>query len=106
MKRIIAAVACLALCAGCASFNTDQMDRRTKETFPDGRIKETTEIRTQATARTAGDGNNALAKWKATQTEKSQGAEVGNLSQSSSTTNLTSALGHVEGIIRALRPTP
>lgn len=62
------------LLVGCANFSTTQTDRRFND---DGTVS--TEITTKAAARTFFAGKSALANWKATQTEKTQGAEVGKL---------------------------
>lgn len=72
----VVAVACLALGVGCANFTTVQTDRRF-----DAEGKVTTEVSTRASARTFFAGKSALANWKATQSEESQGAEVGGLDQ-------------------------
>lgn len=92
---LIATPLCL---SGCARFSTVQTERR----YDQGKL--TAEITTRAASATFFEAKSSLAKWKATQTEKSQSAEVGGLSQDSSSTNLVNVLGHVEGIIKAVRP--
>jgi len=82
--------------SGCASFSTHQTDITT--TAPDG--TETRSITTRASGRTIAASKQALATWKATQTDNSQGASVGGLNQESDASNLTKALG--EGIANAL----
>jgi len=71
----------LALC-GCASFKTQQSDKRIS---PDG--TETT-ITTFAASRTFFSSKSNLAKWKARQSEGEQGAEVGGLSQQGATNSV------------------
>ena len=90
---------------GCSSFRTVQIDERTD---PNG---EKTKITTKASSRTFFDSKSNLAKWKATQTERSQGAEVGNLSQESHGTNVASlveavASGVVQGLGKTFIPKP
>lgn len=103
MKTKIPILLCLVLLSGgcMARFSTTQSDERTnKETG------ETTKITTKASAWTFNTAKSDLQRWKALQSEKQQGAEVGSLSQQSSSTNMTQALGHLEGILKALRPAP
>jgi hypothetical protein len=82
--------------SGCASFSTHQTDITT--TAADG--TETRSITTRATGRTFAASKQTLATWKATQTDKSQGASVGGLNQESDASSLTKALG--EGVAAAL----
>lgn len=97
MKRklqiVLAAALGAILWTGCASFTTEQIDERTN-----AKTQETTKITTKATARTFFDAKSELARFKAAQTEKSQGAEVGSLSQSASSTNLNAL---VESVTKA-----
>jgi hypothetical protein len=86
----------LVFLTGCAQFSTHQTDVTT--TAPDG--TETRTITTRASGRTVAASKQALATWKATQTDKSQGASVGGLNQESDAGGLTKALG--EGIANAL----
>lgn len=81
---------------GCARFYTDQTDTTT--VAPDG--TETRTIKTKAAGTTFAAGKQALAGWKATQTDKTQGASVNGLGQESDASNLTKALG--EGVAAAL----
>jgi len=97
MKTLTLILAIAAL-GGCARFSTTQKDVR------DGT---TTTITTKATSWTFFDSKSALAKWKATQTEKSQGAEVGGLNQESSGTNAVDLIraiaeGAVNGAAKAI----
>ena len=90
------AILTVALLSGCAQFSTHQTDVTT--TSADG--TETRTITTRASGRTFAASRQALATWKATQTDKSQGASVGGLNQESDASGLTKALG--EGIANAL----
>lgn len=72
--------------AGCARFSTTQKDIR----YENG--KKVGEITTKASGTTFGTSKSALANFKATQTEKSQGATVGGLNQESSGTNAVAFL--------------
>lgn len=88
---------------GCASFSTTQTDERTNET-----TGEKTTVTTRAKSRTFFDSKSKLADFKATQTEKSQSASVGSLSQESSgsnTVNLIEAAsrGAAQGTVNALK---
>lgn len=95
----------IVLLVGCARFSTTQRDERTNE-----KTGETTTITTKAAAWTFFESKSTLAKWKATQTEKSQGAEVGGLEQSSSaTTNAVELVrtvveAAVSGAVKSVRP--
>lgn len=80
--------------SGCANFHTVQRD---VSVAPDGTRRE---IETRATARTLAAGKQTLANWKASQTDKTQGASVGDIGQESDATKLTEALGSV--MMRAL----
>ena len=94
----------LLLGSGCSSFRTTQSDSRYNE-----KTGETTTITTKASSFTFFDSKSSLAKWKATQSEKSQGAEVGGLEQETSGTNtidLIRALaeGAVMGAAKSIKP--
>lgn len=78
--------------AGCATFNTTQQDERTE---PDGTH---TAITTRVSARTFATSKSSLTQFKASQTEKSQGAAVGSLTQESSGTNAVRAIEALERI--------
>lgn len=86
----------MALSVGCAQFGTIQIDERSNE-----KTGENTKITTKASSRTFFSSKSELTKWKATQTEKSQGAEVGGLSQQGAT-NAVGALKAVAEILKAL----
>jgi hypothetical protein len=79
MKKLVV----LVLLSGCARFNTTQIDERTN-----AQTQETIKTITKATSWTFFDSKSGLARWKATQSEKTQGAEVGGLQQESYGTNL------------------
>lgn len=99
MKKIDALILIAAIAfAGCASFTTTQTDERTNE-----KTGEKTKITTQAKARTFWDSRSSLANFKASQTEKTQGASVGSLSQESSGTNTVEALKHIDSILKSVK---
>ena len=94
MKRMIGimAVAGVVLATGCARFNTTQTDLSYEQGEP------SREITTRATASTFFAGKSALASWKASQTDKTQGASVGSLVQESNAgTNLNSLVESAVG---------
>lgn len=100
MKAIIICLACALLC-GCASFSTTQTDTRKEN--PDG--SEETTITTKASSRTFFESKSALANFKATQTEKSQSASVGSLSQESSGTNIVNLFEAIaRGAVQGAKP--
>lgn len=85
---------------GCARFTTTQTDVSPERT-----------VTTKATAWTFGTSKSALANFKASQTDKTQGASVGGLHQESNGSNLTAivekvAEGAAKGAAKALLPTP
>lgn len=85
MKTTILIVALL-LC-GCARFSTKQTD----VSYENGNTnKPTRAVTTKAYAYTFFSGRSALTTWKATQTDKSQGASVGGLVQEGGQTNQVS----------------
>jgi hypothetical protein len=86
-------VAVLALLAGCARFSTTQTDVSNDNL--DGSTTRT--ITTKASASTFFAAKSALAQWKATQTDKTQGASVGSLTQESGGTNVTQLIEAVVG---------
>lgn len=83
--------------AGCAGFNTTQTDERK---LTDGSY---TKITTRVKSHTLFTSKSDLSKFRATQTEKSQGAEVGSLGQSSSGTNAVRALEALDSILGKIR---
>lgn len=105
MKHILAA-ATLMILVGCARFSTVQIDERTN-----AKTGEKTKITTKAASITFFDSKSSLAKWKASQTEKAQGAEVGGLSQESSATNVVRIVesaveAAVKTAIKSVSPVP
>lgn len=97
MLLAFAALVLLILCQGCARFNTTQTDLSYE---PNGTKRE---ITTRATAYTFVAGKSALSNWKASQTDKSQGASVGGLTQES---DATETLKAVAEILKAAKPAP
>jgi hypothetical protein len=88
----IATVATLALLStGCVRFSTTQKDIRYDETG-----KPSTTVTTKASATSFLQGRQALASWKAQQSEGEQGAEVGGVAQE------TDAAKDMAAIIEAL----
>lgn len=96
MKRLLVlfTLGCLyGYCAGCARFSTVQTDVSPRRT-----------ITTRATGYTLFNANSKLASWKASQTDKTQGASVSELEQSSAGgTNLVSALKALADLAKALK---
>lgn len=88
----------LTACAvsGCASFTTTQIDRRNEQLG-------TAEIETRVSGRTLFTSKSQLANFKAQQTERSQGASVGSLTQESSGTNAVRALEALDSILGKIR---
>ena len=96
---LFAAIMLASLLTGCASFSTHQIDKR-KE--PNG---SETEVATRVTARTLFTSKSSLANFKASQTEKQQGAAVGSLTQEANGTNAVRAIEALERIARgSIRP--
>ena len=91
MKRIITLVACVALC-GCALFKTKQTEVRNEQT---------TTITTEVKAYTLFSSKSELAKFKATQNNSVQSAEVGSLTQQGGT-NAVAVLEKIAEIVKAL----
>jgi hypothetical protein len=92
------------LVTGCASFVTDQRDI-TYEAITNGTKTAsvpTREIRTRAKARTFWDAKSALARFRASQTDKSQTATVGELGMETSGTNAIAVLDRLATIVKAL----
>jgi protein involved in sex pheromone biosynthesis len=96
MKTKIAGLAAVLL-AGCSTFVTDQLDERINQ-----KTGEKTEIHTKVKARTFWESKSALANFKASQTEKTQGATVGSLNQEASATNAVQVLNSLKGILDSL----
>lgn len=109
LKKIGLHIGCMVLAAallftGCASFSTTQKDLSFYETGTPQR-----QITTRATARTFFESKSALSNFKANQTDKTQSANVGQLSQEASATNAVSAIevavkAAVEAAVKAVKP--
>lgn len=87
MKNSFLLLTALLLC-GCARFGTLQTD----ESYDPETGKPIRKITTRAASSTFFEADSTLAKWKATQSDKTQGAEVGGLGQSASATNLVNLM--------------
>ena len=100
MKAKLAAAVCVLALVGCARFSTKQTDL---SYGTDG--KPLRGITTKATACTFWSSSSQLANFKATQTDKTQGATVGTLNQSADTsTNLSAIVRAVaEGVVSGLK---
>lgn len=96
MKTLVYAFVLSLLC-GCASFVTDQKDI----TYDPKTGNKTREIATSAKSRTVVASKSSLGHWKASQTDKTQGAAVGNLSQE---TDGASFMKELRGLINDLKP--
>lgn len=82
--------------AGCTRFRTVQLDR-TQGT--NGTMRE---IETRASATTFAAGKQALQGWKASQTDKTQGASVGSVNQESDAAQLIEGLATLGRIAAAM----
>lgn len=96
MKKTFALLSIIAL-AGCAHFQTSQTDTTTDKSGV------TASRTTRASATTFFDAKSDLAKFHASQSEKTQSASVGTLGQESSSTNVVQGLTKVVEIINALK---
>jgi predicted negative regulator of RcsB-dependent stress response len=96
MKKTLAFSFSLFFC-GCASFTTTQTDVSYDEKSGQYRT-----ITTEVKAKTFGTAKSELAKFKATQTDKTQGASVGSLDQQSSGTNAVAILEKMVELAKAL----
>ncbi len=92
MKLLTTTLLALTL-VGCARFSTTQTDVSPERT-----------ITTKASAWTFGTSKSALSNFKASQTDKTQGAAVGSLSQETSGTNVVQALQAIDSILGKLKP--
>ncbi len=97
IKVILAATVGVLLWTGCARFSTTQTDI-SYDAKTGTKIRQ---ITTQAKAGTFYDSKSALANFKASQTDKTQSASVGSLTQESSGTNLNQlAESIISGIVQ------
>lgn len=94
--KITVALIALAL-VGCARFSTKQTDMSYDESGKPQRS-----VTTRASAYTVFSANSKLAQWKASQTDKTQGATVGGLEQSSTGTNAVLVMDRIARIVEAL----
>jgi hypothetical protein len=92
--KALAIIACIALCS-CARFTTKQTDIRGAD--------ETTTITTKVTAWTFWESKSKLADFKASQTEKTQGASVGSLAQESGGTNTAATVSALAELLKAIK---
>lgn len=96
MKRLVLLAVIAGFAAtGCARFSTVQKEVRTDATVT---------ITTTAKAWTFIQSESSLANWKATQSEGSQGAEVGSLQQSSDGTVVVDALRELNQFLGNIKP--
>ena len=86
MKHILTILLLALLLTGCARFKTTQTDVSYEEGKPSRAIT------TEASAITFAASKSALAQWKATQSDKTQGASVGSLEQESDASKLLDAV--------------
>ena len=98
MKRHLLLLIAIVAMTGCARFSTKQTDLSYDPTTG----KPLRQITTRAASYTLASANSKLAQWKATQTDKTQGATVGGLEQASSGTNVAATLGAMADLLRAL----
>lgn len=97
MKNILLILPLLAF--GCARFSTTQTDYSY-----DTKGTPSRKITTKASATTFFDATSALAKFKASQTDKNQTATVGGLDQSVTSTNLSGIFEAVgRGVVQGLK---
>lgn len=98
---IITIATCLIAClTGCARFNTKQTD-----ISYDNQGKPQRTITTQASASTLFDAKSELAKFKASQSDKTQTASVGSLNQTSTSTNVSAVFEAIgRGVVSGLNP--
>lgn len=96
------------LVSGCAQFSTLQTD----ESYDPETGKPIRKISTRASSSTFYESKSSLSKWKALQSDKSQGAEVGGLTQSSdASSNIVATVravfeGIASGAVKAASPVP
>jgi len=95
---IVIVIATSAL-AGCARFSTHQTDASQNP-----KTGETRTITTRASAYTFFSAKSELAKFKASQTDKTQSASVGALSQSADGTNAIALIEAIAKVVQAAKP--
>jgi hypothetical protein len=110
MKKLLLTFPLIAVAAGCARFSTTQTDYSYGPVTNNAIVTyaPTRKITTRVKAWTAFDSSSQLSQFKASQTDKTQGASVGSLSQSSTSTNVANIVnaavsGAVQGAIKAAK---
>lgn len=105
MKKTISLLAFISLMTGCANFHTTQTDLSY-----DPETKQERKIITKVSATTFLTAKSDLAKFKASQTDKTQSAAVGSLGQATDGTGLTNVASLVEavasGVVKGLVAKP
>ncbi len=109
MTKLLLLASLIAL-AGCSHFSTTQTDYSYAPNTNSAFLTYTPvrKITTHASASTFFDSSSQLANFKASQTDKTQGASVGSLNQQSSSTNVQNIVnaavsGAVQGAIQAAK---
>ncbi len=107
MKKSILIATFALVITGCANFSTKQYDISYDPTTG----KPIRKISTKASSTALWEADSNLTKWKASQTDKSQGAEVGGLGNSSEATNAVNAIravfeGIAAGAVKSVAPIP
>lgn len=99
-KLLAGSICAAAMLVGCAHFSTTQTDQSYDNTGKPQR-----QITTRASAYTLFTAKSSLATWKANQTDKSQGASVGNLAQESNGTNAAAVFEAIgRAVVSGLAP--
>jgi hypothetical protein len=103
-KAILCAAVLAGFTTGCATFTTDQKDISYEAITNGTRVASVPirEIRTRSTARAFWDAKSALASFKASQTDKTQGMTLGGLAMESSGTNAVQVLKEIKEIVQSL----
>lgn len=97
MKQLLLLSLLVILNLGCSHFVTNQ-----KEELLDSTGKVTKLTTTHVSATTMFDSQSTLSKFHAIQSDKTQSATVGALDQSSTSTNVVTALGHIDSILKTV----
>lgn len=98
MKILIVFVAAT-MFSGCARFGTKQTDYSFSD---DG--KPLRKITTKAHSYTLFESKSSLATWQANQTDKTQGAKVGGLTQEAGGTNTAATLSALAELLKTIKP--
>lgn len=94
MKKLLFVLLC---CSGCSHFTTTQQDLNYENGQP------VRKITTRASAYTFFDAKSSLASFKASQTDKTQGASVGQLNQESTGTNSVESIKAVTELLKVIK---